>query len=404
MPVVDTWHKTVKLPDGSIRRERSAAYGRGKRWAARYRDGNGQQKSPKFRTKPEAERHLKKVEGELLRGAYVDPAAGRATFREFAEQWRKDVLHRPLTASRIVGELENHVYPEFGNRALSSVLPSHVQRWVTRLGKSLAPASVESIYATLRQVFEAAVRDDLLAKTPCRGIRLPEKRKVAEPVMPVEILREVANGVPDRFRAVVLLAAGSGLRQGELFGLELHHLDTERLVLRVEQQLVTPVDNVAYLAPPKSPASYRDIPLTRETADMMLAHLDAFPAGQVEIEDRTDPHKPRRRTARLLFTLPNGGPVRRWKWNSVLTPVMAKAGMPKRSGLHTVRRFYASLLIRYGESVKTVQTRMGHSSAAITLDVYAGLWSDSEDRTREAVANGIRDLNRVRPVCADDSD
>ncbi|ADH66051.1 tyrosine-type recombinase/integrase [Nocardiopsis dassonvillei] len=404
MPVVDTWHKTVKLPDGSLRREKSASYGRGKRWAARYRDDRGQQKSPKFKTKPEAERHLKRVEGELLRGTYVDPAAGKVTLREFADRWREDVLHRPLTASRVLGELENHIYPEFGHRGLSSILPSDVQRWVTRLGKSLAPATVESIYATLRGVFEAAVRDDLLTKTPCRGIRLPEKRKTAEPVMPVETLREVVDGVPERFKAVVLLAAGSGLRQGELFGLELHHLDVEHLVLRVEQQLVTPVDNVAYLAQPKSPASYRDIPLTRETADMMLVHLDSFPAGPVEIEDRTDPHKPRRRTAHLLFTLPNGGPVRRWEWNRILTPAMAKAGMPKRSGLHSVRRFYASLLIRYGESVKTVQTRMGHSSAAITLDVYAGLWPDSEDRTREAVASGLGNLHSVRPVCADDSD
>ena len=56
-----------------------------------------------------------------------------------------------------------------------------------------------------------------------------------------------------------------------------------------------------------------------------------------------------------------------------------------RVGLHTLRHFYASALIAHGESVKVVQRRLGHSSAAVTLDTYAHLWPDSDDRTREAV-------------------
>ena len=53
--------------------------------------------------------------------------------------------------------------------------------------------------------------------------------------------------------------------------------------------------------------------------------------------------------------------------------------------VHLLRHYYASLLIRHGESVKTVQARLGHASATETLDTYAHLWPDSEDRTREAV-------------------
>jgi integrase len=52
---------------------------------------------------------------------------------------------------------------------------------------------------------------------------------------------------------------------------------------------------------------------------------------------------------------------------------------------HELRHFYASLLIRHGESVKTVQRRLGHATAAETLDTYAHLWPDSDDRTREAI-------------------
>jgi len=56
-----------------------------------------------------------------------------------------------------------------------------------------------------------------------------------------------------------------------------------------------------------------------------------------------------------------------------------------RTGPHLLRHYYASLLIRYGESVKTVQARLGHATAAETLDTYSHLWPDSDDRTREAV-------------------
>lgn len=65
---------------------------------------------------------------------------------------------------------------------------------------------------------------------------------------------------------------------------------------------------------------------------------------------------------------------------------MKRAGLPTGTGFHSLRHFYASLLIRHGESVKVVQARLGHASASErTLDTYSHLWPDSEDRTRLAV-------------------
>jgi integrase len=61
------------------------------------------------------------------------------------------------------------------------------------------------------------------------------------------------------------------------------------------------------------------------------------------------------------------------------------AGAPAGTGFHELRHYYASLLIRHGESVKVVQARLGHASAAETLDIYSHLWPDSDDRTREAI-------------------
>ena len=64
---------------------------------------------------------------------------------------------------------------------------------------------------------------------------------------------------------------------------------------------------------------------------------------------------------------------------------MKRAGLPTGTRFHDLRHYYASLLIRHGESVKTVQVRLGHASARETLDTYSHLWPDSEDATRAAI-------------------
>ena len=90
------------------------------------------------------------------------------------------------------------------------------------------------------------------------------------------------------------------------------------------------------------------------------------------------------RASDLLFTL-DGGPISRQAFGHKWRPVAKEAGLALGTGLHSLRHYYASLLIRHGESVKTVQARLGHASAAETLDTYSHLWPDSDDRTREAV-------------------
>ncbi len=69
----------------------------------------------------------------------------------------------------------------------------------------------------------------------------------------------------------------------------------------------------------------------------------------------------------------------------VWQPAAKAVGLRPGDNFHSFRHYYASLLIRHGESVKTVQARLGHASAVETLNVYSHLWPDSEDRTRDAV-------------------
>jgi integrase len=173
--------------------------------------------------------------------------------------------------------------------------------------------------------------------------------------------------VPERYRALVTLAAGTGLRQGEAFGLTVDRIDFLRRQLIVDRQLITMPDRAPYLRPPKTQASVRLVPLPQVVVDAPAAHLSAWPAVE------------------LVFTTELGAPIRRTAFSErVWRPAVKRAGLSGAT-LHALRHFYASLLIRHGESVKTVQARLGHASAAETLDTYSHLWPDSDDRTRAAV-------------------
>ena len=77
----------------------------------------------------------------------------------------------------------------------------------------------------------------------------------------------------------------------------------------------------------------------------------------------------------------------------------AQACLTIGTGSHSLRHYYASLLIRHGESVKTVQARLGHTSAAETLDTYSHLWPDSDDPTREAVDQVLRGFRGLPADC-----
>jgi integrase len=246
---------------------------------------------------------------------------------------------------------------------------------VKRLGTSepggrraLSPATVGVVHSIVSWVLKAAVRDRRIVANPCEGTRLPktERRQVVPPTTKqVEILRQA---MPEQLRALVTFVAGTGVRQGESLGLTVDRLDLLRREVTIDRRLVSLVGGPPQLAPPKTLASVRTIPLPQVVVDVFARHLS------------------RNATARegLVLTL-DGEPIRRQAFGHVWRPAAKAAGLPTGTGLHTLRHYYASLLIRYGESVKTVQARLGHATAAETLDTYSHLWPDSDDRTREAI-------------------
>jgi len=338
-------------------------------YRARWRTPDGQSRSRTFALKSEAQRHLTSVEGSKLVGAYVDPRAGRVTFGDFAAAWQASQVHRPSTAVLVDNHIRNHMLAAFGSRPLASIRPSEVQSWVRGLGDDLAPGTIRVVVQHARAIFHAAVRDRIIATSPCNGVKLPQHE--SRPVVPLErdAVLAIIDALPERYRGVAVLCAGAGLRPAEALGVTRDEVDFPRRQLSVRHQLVSLPGVETHLAAPKTPQSARTIPLPDFVTFALARHLELVDPG----------------AQGLLFTTEHGAPLDRNRFGDVWRRAVKAARLPAGVRCHDLRHFYASALIRHGESVKTVQARLGHKSAVVTLDTYGHLWPDSEDRTRRAL-------------------
>ncbi|MCT9107922.1 site-specific integrase [Streptomyces mirabilis] len=413
----------------------SKDHGKGKRWQVRWRDAAGEQQKENFAKRSQADTRADTIGADLARGLYVDPAAGKESFRSVAERWRTSAVHRGGTSSRVERALRLHIYPTFGDRPVVTIRPSEVQAWVKDRSQVLAPSTLRVTFAYLVTVMHTAVRDRTIALNPCAGIKLPEVRRAEIVPLHSDAVRALIEAAPPLHRAMILLAAASGLRQGEVFGLEVDCIDFLRREVTVRQQLITPDKDTdadedetpePYLGEPKTHESYRTVPLATPAVNALAAHLQQYRAVAVDIEDRTDPRKPKRRKAQMLFSNGRNEVIKRASWSHVWARMEERANealnkayaeayaawvqrgrpegqepapvrVPEGASMHDLRHFYASALIKNRESVKTVQRRLGHSKPSITLDIYTHLWPDDEDTTRAAIEAVLGDVPALCP-------
>ena len=343
------------------------------KWRARYRDASGRERTKQFARKIDAQRWLSETDQAVLEGRYVDPQAGRVTLHEYAQEWLARQVYRPTTAEQMEGVVRRYVDPHLGGMRLAAIQPSDIQRWVKHLSGALAPSTVGVAHRILSGILKSAVADRRIVSNPCVGTKLPKVAKPKIQPMTESQLAAIVEHMPRRHQALVIMAAGTGLRQGEIFGLTVDRLDLERRTVLVNRQLINVNGREPFFAPPKSQASVRVVPLPSIVVEALRAHLCAHPSKT------------------LVFTNSAGAPLRRsafWtEWNRALK----QAGVPAIR-FHELRHYYASLLIRHGESVKTVQARLGHASASETLDTYSHLWPDNDERTRAAVDGVLRNF------------
>ncbi|UNO40479.1 tyrosine-type recombinase/integrase [Streptomyces sp. MST-110588] len=407
--IQDRWFKTETDADGKTIRVKTDRHGTGLRYRARYFAPDGKRKSKSFADgqKRLAEQWLSSISADVARGQYIDPNAARTSFQEFAGKWLASQSGDPNTRASMESQLKLHAFPRIGARPLGSFQPSHIREFVTQLESSgMSGSYARVIFSNVRAILSAAVEDGCLPRNPCnsRTVTLPEMgaRRVV-PWLPGRVFAMRAALV-QRFRPMVDVGAGCGLRQGEILGLSVEELDFDNATMHVVQQLKLSRSKAVF-APPKG-GKLRDVPLPDPVADALKAHMKLFPPVEITLPWMRAGGSPV--TKRLVFTGPLGGHVWRtslnedhWKPALATVGVIPKAksrehAAAREHGMHALRHFYASVLLDAGESIKAVSEYLGHSDPGLTLKVYAHLMPSSRDRARNALGKALRpdDLQR----------
>lgn len=323
-------------------------------WRARYRDEAGREHSRHFARKLDAQRWLDEVTTSIVTGTYVDPKSGTETVQAYAERWRAVQDHRPGTAALYERILRLHVYPVLGALPLRTVRHSHVRAFVTKLTRSMAPNTARQVHAVTRTVFRSAVADRLIAVTPFERIPLPRVQRIEVRPLEVAEVRLLLDATPRRLQALVVLAVASGLRSGEMLGLTVDRIDFLRREVRVDRQLVYVSGAAPFLGPPKTPESFRTVPLPAFALDALAAHLAAYPAG----------------ADGLVFQADKGGPILRTTLNGRWRQSLRRAGLGEHTHLHHLRHGYASWLNAAGVPFTTVMELLGHAPQGVTWATY----------------------------------
>jgi len=362
------------------------ANGRVTSYRARYRTPDGKSRSKNFVLKKDAETFLASVEHRKLVGDYIDPRAAKITFGEYSATWleRKCSTTRPGTSNFFASHLRKHLEPRFGAFALGDITREMVKQFAADLGHLVAPTTARSIVFTLRAVLSEAVDDSRIARNPAERITVGDRtERRVDPMHIASVSTKVpvlAEAMPQRWSAAVLLMASTGLRLGECLGLTIDRVDFLRRTIRIDRQLQRDADGVLGFSDPKTRAGVRTIPVPQAVIDLLAAHLVQFPANGEG----------------LIFTTEAGRFIPRNSWSDRYRQACKVAEVSGRTRSHDLRHVAASSLISGGLSVAAVQATLGHASPAETLEVYTHLWPTDEGRTRDAIEQASAGWLRAR--------
>ena len=323
-------------------------------------------------------------------GTFVDPRAGRVTVSSFATRWLADLDVDELSREQMEMRFRSRVLPDLGRLEIGAVTPSALRTWDRRLREEgLSERYRHTLFTNLSALFAAARDDGLIAKNPFDGKSLRKPRPARQKVVPWphERVWAVQDALPARFRVLVDLGAGLGLRQGGCFGLAVDDVDFLRGVVRVRRQVKT-VRYTRVFALPKYDKE-REIPLSEPVKIALAEHLRAWPAREITLPWNMPGGTPT--TARLIVTSARGLAVAANDFNrNYWKAALETAGVPStryENGMHELRHFFASALLDQGESIKAVAEWLGHTDPAFTLATYTHLMPSSDERTKSAIAN-----------------
>lgn len=310
----------------------------------------------------------------------IVPSSERMTVAQYMKRWLEDVAAarvRETTRELYRGLSKNHIEPIIGTRRLDALTPQDVQNVLAsmqRAGKSERTRTLALI--VLRSALDQALRWDLVPRNVAQAVDRPRSVRNEMNVLDrTQVQRFLAAAEGTRYHALYILALTTGMRRGELLGIQWSDVNIEKRTLAVSRSIVT-LKGAPVVAEPKTAAGRRQIDLP-ETA---LRALRSQQAALLAQGLRASP---------WVFPNEDGGPmsprnlIRRSFLPLLDRIVAADAGFP-RIRFHDLRHTAATLMLALGVQPKVVQERLGHASIAVTMDTYSHVMPSMQ---REAADN-----------------
>lgn len=333
--------------------------------------------------KNEARKELRRLLSLVDTGGHV--ARERRTFAEWVRDWLTGIepTVSAKTFERYQELLNLHVVPYLGDWPLQRVASGQIEALYTRLRtggperkRKLSEATILHVHRVLNKSFSDAVRKQVVEKNPLAAVLTPRPERgktglqIRMQALDADQLCTLLKGFKGHsLYPLVVLAAATGARKGELLALRWSDVSTLLKTLRIERAVEDTNANGIRIKSPKNQSSRRTIGLDTGTVSL----LEAFRH-----------HRQPQNVEDLIFSEPSPRNV-----SKLFGKQASKLGF---GGLrfHDLRHSHASQLLANGVAVNAVAARLGHSSPMVTLTVYSHVLKRSEDQAVSVVETLLR--------------
>ncbi|MCM1270244.1 MAG: site-specific integrase [Ruminococcus flavefaciens] len=352
---------------------------RGKTWTFIYyvTDENGkrvQKWKGGYKTKKEAEADLKIYQAKAELNQIIP--TNSLTVEKYICKWfdlHKKMLE-PNTINGYYTNIHKHIIPSIGKIKLKDLKPTTLEQFYISLmeEKGLSAKTVKYIHNVLKTSLKSAVDDRLLDTNVCLKAKTPKVPKFKGELLSKEQLKtlfEALNG--DRYETEIKLAATLGLRRGEVLGLKFSDLNTEKHTLHIQRQVSITRDNTkdkheSYygLKSLKSESSNRVLYISEDIEDLILRKQIYNNAQKENLGTEYHDYG-------LICCSDNGEPMSPQTLYHAFKRIIKICGFPNSVRFHDLRHSYATLCIDLNVPIKVISQALGHSSTAVTDEVYA---------------------------------
>jgi integrase len=355
------------------------------RWEARY-TVEGKRKSIYGETQKEVRQKLTAIQADIDNGIYQAPT--KLTLSAWLDTWQKDYLGdvKPRTVDSYKNTVRLHILPAIGKVKIQSLSTVQIQTFYNGLQRAgLSAKTIKNIHGVLHRALNDALSIGLIRFNPCTACKLPKVMKPEISPFDEKQIAAFLNAVRGhKYENLFILTLFCGLRQGEVLGLSWDCVNSGVITINKQLQRARDGSHSYLLAPTKNdkaryikPAQTVLDALHREKVKQKLAKLQAGPAWN---NDKN-----------LVFTDEFGHSLSAQTVYLHFKKVAADIGAPQ-ARFHDLRHSYAVLALKAGDDIKTVQSNLGHHTAAFTLDTYAYVTEQMKQESADRMERQIQKL------------